>query len=171
MIESKQGVLLAFPRDDAKKLFAAKGDEALSEFLSEYLGQLKDDQVVGLRGQWHAVHAVLCDGDLAANGGSMPLNQVILGGRPLYSGADRIVRLVRPDLVGHAAIAMKELDDNDLKSTFDSVDLAELCQLSPADREATDSDTVRSLIQAIAEFYDQAAQQGAAVVFYADFSA
>jgi hypothetical protein len=88
----------------------------------------------------------------------------------MYSGDDRIVRLVRPDLVGHAVAAMKELDGNDLKSTFDSVDLAELCQLSPDDREATDADSVRSLIKAIAEFYDQAAQQGAAVVFYADFS-
>lgn len=172
MNNPKEGILLVFPRDDAKRLFAARGDEPLAEFLAEHLAQPSDSQPeqLGLQRLWHLIHSLLCNGDHAADGGTMPLNQVILGGRSLYGSEDRIARLVRPDLVAHAAAALKELDRESLNATFQSIDLTELCHLNSDDDGTLTFDLVLSLIEKIADLFDKAASQGAAVVFYADFS-
>ena len=172
MNDPKDGLLLVFPRDDAKQLFAARGDEALAAFLSEHLAQPSDSQPeqLGLQRLWHLIHTLLCDGDHAEDGGTMPLNQVILGGRSLYTGDDRIVRLVRPDIVGHAASALKQLDHDALNTTFQSIDLTEVCHLNSGDDATLKFDSIRSLINKTTDLFENAASQGAAVVFYADFS-
>ena len=167
-IDPKQGLLLVFPRDDAKKFFAARGDELMAEFLTEHIGTRAEElPYLSMEGLWHAVHALVCDGATEPDGGEMPLNHVVFGGRPMYSGDDKIVRLVRPDIVGHVAKAMKDLQPSVIEQTLAGINLSDL-STTDEHRDAISKESLLGLLTRVSDLYDKAAEQGAAVVFFAD---
>lgn len=106
----KQGILMAIDRDGAKSLFGARGDNALRDFLIERVADeaiWKEKSAISFQGHWRAIAACLNQID-----GNAQLDQCILGGRPMYHGAEMTVTLVRPDLVPHLADGLAVVADN-----------------------------------------------------------
>lgn len=156
------GLLLICQRDDAKRLFVAKSDEALAEFFDEFLSDsnhLNQDDVLDLKSIWRAVHACFCHGSADSDAGELPLNQVILGGRKLGSGSQFQVAFVRPDLVPHIVTALDGFTMETAEKSF------QVFQSANSQRP-TVFDTVWSLIGDIGNLFRRAAELKAAVVFY-----
>ena len=136
----KDGYLLALSREHAKGVFSKKEDS----LLAEHIDQLLLDEPLREAGcllecgdSWQVAQDVLSN--LGASQGA-PLDQVLLGGRRLYQGEDRDVIVVRPDMVGHLAKALNDLDENALGDSA-------------------------ALIKKISAIYSLAAEQGGAIVF------
>ena len=157
--ESSNGLLLIIERDQAKQLFGAKGDEPLMEFLSSFVADESNaTNILDLQQRWRNLHSAFCGGDDSTEAGSPPLNQCILGGRPLSSDDEKmIVRLVRPDVIQHIANASNEFDIEASKGHYES-------ENSDADWEAG-----RSLLENVLQHFRTAAEKRAAVVFFVTF--
>ena len=156
------GLLLVCERDDAKRLFGAKSDETLVAFFDEVLSdpaKLNYGRALGLRSKWLAIHACFCDGDTDRTAGSLPLNQIILGGRPLGSGDHLQATFVRPDLVPHIVSALCEFGEEDVNRCLQVYN-------SNNPEGAVELGEIRSLIEAIRKTFEVAASLRAAVVFY-----
>jgi Domain of unknown function (DUF1877) len=59
---------------------------------------------------WDALHRCLSDGTLWSEGGAYPLSHVVLGGRQLHEGEERIVAYVSGDKVADIAAALVPVD-------------------------------------------------------------
>lgn len=115
----QKGYLIALSREDAKLVFSAKGDEALSTAVDQLLHSepiRQSGYQLDCGTSWQRSHDTL-----AAIVGDDPLDQVLLGGRPLYHGDDRSVCLVRPDLVRPLAAALGNLNANALGEAAESI--------------------------------------------------
>jgi hypothetical protein len=157
------GVLFVLSRDDAKTFFGLKDDELLIGFISELLETKDEMPRVATEGVWETLHRCLSDGTLNPTGGKAPLNHCILGGRQMYQGADRIVALVRPDVVPHVAIEMAGVEKCWLRSRYESTSAA--AGNDPFDVEKFEEAFEK--IEAIHTLYMMAAEEGGAVVFAA----
>ena len=156
------GLLLVCERDDAKRIFAARSDEALTEFFKEYLSDSKNldqDRTLDLQSKWLAIHACFCGGSTDSSAGDLPLNQIILGGRPLGSGSQFQAILVRPDFVPHIVAALESFKQETAEQAF------QIFQSGESQSTAT-FEEVWSLIGKIEILFETAAELRAAVVFH-----
>jgi len=153
------GILFLLGRDNAKRVFAARDATLLQQELTE-IAAAEDAIVVDCQGNWEMLHRLLGDGSLDPQGGELPLNHCVLGGRPMDAGDAMIVRLVRPDRVTHIATALAELDAADVQRRFET---AAAAADEPTDEAA--QQRLSSLLGRVTELYDTAARERAAVVF------
>lgn len=164
-VESKlnNGVLLTLGRDDAKSVFAAREDELLKATLVSILSTIESQCLADCQSQWPTLHRMFTGGSLEPDAGELPLNQCILGGRPLYQGPELTVVVVRPDMVPHIFDALKQLAVPDLE-----VRLAQ-AQAATDDRlvQAAEIESIAKIVDSVRDVYEFAASHRQAVVFCA----
>ena len=88
-------------------MLAASSDIAVMAIIERVREEWNEHYLAETDKAWDAMHRALTDGSLDPNGGSFPLNRVILGGRHLHQGSGYIVALVPkdevPDVAHHRA--------------------------------------------------------------------
>ncbi len=164
---SGPGIHLSLSRDDAKRLFSCRGDEAVRTFVAEFArsDENRRQRLVHDSGDaWDAIHRCLTDGTLDPNAGELPLNHCILGGRQMYYGDDYFVALVRPDLTRHVSDALAALDKSDFQERYGRLD-PQQCAHQTTDEEFQ---RIWSALESIGRFFESAAANGHAVVFAAE---
>lgn len=157
------GVLFFLSREHAKTFFALKDDQQLVEFMRELIDSDADVPRVATAGYWETLHRCLSDGTLNPSGGQPPLNHCLLGGRQMYQSTERVVSLVRPDIVPQVAAALAEVDQSWFRDRFEST--AAAAGNDPFDQE-TCADAY-GLIESMRRLFEVAAEQKGAVVFTA----
>ena len=71
---------------------------------------------------WDAMHRVLSNGELSYTDGSEPLRFAVMGGEPLYSGADYIISLKTPEQVKAVSEALSAISQDDFQMRYDAMD-------------------------------------------------
>jgi len=161
-----RGIHLAIDRDEAKRVFGFRDENDRLQFLHEEL----EEKLLGTpRGcetdkAWEAIHDCLTidPGDPAD--GAPPLEQTVLGGRPLYGGEDHYLLLVRPDLVPIIAAGLESIDRVELRRRYDSLATG----ADEGKHGEEHFEYVWSRFERLREFYRRAAAEGHAVLFSAD---
>lgn len=161
------GYHLLLNRDDAKKLFAQPNPTAQRDFVKQ-LAQSADNRkrgrVLELGTAWTSLQRCLTDGTLDPTAGDPPLNNCMLGARMLYQGDDAYVTLIRPDMAPYVAEALGEMKYEGLHENYLKLNPEEYGQpLSEKDFER-----VWVLFQLVRDFFDFAAEDLSAVVFYGE---
>jgi hypothetical protein len=150
----------ALTRDEAKRLFAAKSDEAMREFIDSLVQSpevRQQERICESHGAWDPIQRCLARGTLDPAAGEPPLRECILGGRELALG----VRLVRPDMVPHIDAALEPITREALRGQYDRIDPTDYGRpLSDADFQST-----WAIFQQLRDFYRRAAAAGHAVIF------
>jgi len=113
---------------------------------------------------WDAMHRALSDGLLTWDGGTYPLNHVVLAGELLYTQPDYIMSLKEPNKVRDIAVALEQVTESDLRARYKSID-AESYGL-PLSEE--DFGYTWQWFQNVRELYRRAASEGRYVLFTAD---
>ena len=154
----------ALSRDDAKRLFRCKGDEALRQFVTQLAAsdqRQRNGKILENDPCWKTLHRCLSDGTLEPSGGEFPLSHVFLGGRQLADGEDLIVALVRPDAVPIVAQALAEWSRDDLVERYRTL---------VADHHAEQSNVQNgeqswSSLATVRDFFQRAAENTEAILF------
>ena len=153
------GIHVALSRDEAKQLFSRRDPDSLVQWLDEDLTP-RVESLPHLRTEdWKMMHRLLSDGTLSADGGEYPLSHCFLGSRPLNAG-DREARLIRPDTVGHLAMALAELDAAQVAER-----LSGLPDEYTGARDEAMAAEATSHIAALQQFFHNAATEQSAVLF------
>ena len=155
------GTHLALKRDDAKQLFGQRDPALLLDWLEQDLLPRIADEFRFETANWELAHRLLTDGSLSPQGGDYPLNQCFLGARLVDMGETRKAMVIRPDTVGHIALALK--DDFDLGSV--ATRLAELPSDYSGDRGDEMVADLQTQLASLGEFFDHAAREQCAVLF------
>ena len=153
------GIHLSLDRERAKQVFAQKSEAGLRQAVLELLAESDGAPQIATSGTlWPVLHRCLSDGTLEPSGGEMPLNQCILGGRPLPSPPGQPTVLVRPDLVTHVGAALDGLDEAWLGT--------QLCELPDgAAEESLSAASLWECLQRIRALFQSAARNRNAVLF------
>lgn len=162
------GVLFSLSEKEVKKLISFDDDEDRLEYLQEEIEEnyFADfpERVAELDKSWDALHRSLTDGKLAWANGTFPLNHVILGGEILYEEEDYIMTLKTPEQVKAIALAIKNIDKNQLRKGYDLIDEDDYgFPLTEDDFAYTWNWFQKSL-----DFWQLAAQENRFVLFSAD---
>ncbi|MGE0758352.1 MAG: DUF1877 family protein [Pirellulaceae bacterium] len=158
------GAHIILTRDNAKRVFAAAGDESVRQVVSELRQsrKLRDAKLVLETGpSWAPIHRCLSDGSLDPTGGDFPLNHVILGGKRLHLSNGFEAIIVRPDIVPHVAEALHDLKRNDIHDKYAGMSAEDLGH-PPSEREF---DIVWNSLQQIRQLFEDAANERCAVLF------
>lgn len=163
------GYHLLLDREAAKKLFAQPSPAAMRDLvrdLAQSPENRKRGRVLDLGAGWQSLHRCLLDGTLDANSGEPPLNNFTLGAKMLYQGDDAYLTLIRPDMAPYVAEALAEVDYQTLHSNYWKLDPQTYGQ------PLTDKDFEKLwvLFQLVRDFFEYAASELAAVVFYGERS-
>ena len=156
----RDGVLAVLVRDEAKRLFGCRGDQALLDFVSVFCAREQPPLVVSLGGQGEVLYRCLNGGTLEPGASSPPLNACLVGGRQLYRGEDAKIAVARPDLVPHLAKALGEVTPDTLRQNLEALAAAD----SEPPPDATLHSKVVSAWQKAAAAYAAATEARAAVV-------
>lgn len=113
---------------------------------------------------WDAIHRSLTDGTLGWESGEYPLNHVIFGGEPMYSGDDYLLSLKSPEQVRDVAAALRSVTKEKLRAGYDHIDPDAYGM--PLSEE--DFDYTWEWFQGVVDFYQRAATAGLAVLFSVD---
>lgn len=161
------GYHIALSRDNAKRVFAAADDASLKTLLEEFKNSKdmrKNGQMVECKHTWDAIHRCLTEGELDPQGGEMPLNHVVLGGKQLQKGDDYWAVLVRPDVTLFVAEALHELKEPDFRQKFFA--LAGTSYDQPINEK--EYALAWHHVQELRLFYEYCAEERFAVVFTAN---
>ena len=152
---TSQGCLMALGRAEAKRVFSTRDPQLLPPLMVALREELGDTNRVAACECWEALHRCFSDGTLDPQAGEPPLNLVILGGRHLYPHDDGHAVVVRPDMVGHIARALKQLPEDWLSKRLQIIeDGADVAHKSlPAE------------LQSVSAIYQTAADEGCCIVF------
>ncbi len=153
------GFLLILSRDDAKSLFGCRGDQAVHDFVVSLLAK-ETTLALTLHDRWQPLARCFGNGSADLASGPPPLGWCF-GERSMYRGIDRVIALVRPDMVAHVATALEDIDPPWLTRRF--TELAAIID-PPFEMPAASVD----LVPQIRDIYRQAAGTGDAVVFAVD---
>jgi hypothetical protein len=118
---SGAGYHFGLTRDHAKRVFAATDDAALLALAEEFKNSKemkKNGQVVDCKKWWDPIHRCLTEGELDPEGGEIPLNHAILGGKQLAKGTEYFISLVRPDLTPFVAEALHDLKEPEFRQRY-----------------------------------------------------
>ncbi len=158
------GAHIILGREDAKQLFAQKGDAAVRSYAAALRTsrKLREAHLILECGQaWNPIHRCLTDGTLEPAGGEFPLNHCILGGRRLHQASDFEAVLIRPDIVPFIAESLHILKRTELHEKYFAI--------NPEDYgkpiSEPDFDTVWTSLMHIRQLFDDAAVDRSAVLF------
>lgn len=161
------GYHLLLNREDAKKLFAQPNPAATRDFVRQLAlspDGRRQGRVLELGPTWASLQRCLTDGSLDPTAGEPPLNNCMLGAKSLYQGDDAYVMLIRPDMAPYVAEALGEVKYETLHGNY--------FQLQPEDHgqalSEKDFERLWVLFQQVKDFFDYAAGELSAVVFYAE---
>ena len=87
----------------------------------EYLAEHKEYAAESDKA-WDAMHRALSDGKLTWDGGSYPLNYVVLGGELLYTNPDYIMSLKTPTQVKEISESLKSIAPDDFRNRYFAID-------------------------------------------------
>lgn len=154
---TREGIYFRLDRDQAKKLFGLRDPQQLNSWITELraAAQTHESALSVPVSQWEALHLALT-GSREADAGEPPGNQVVLGARPLGDESQYLIRLIRPDMTGHLAEALRSTRQDDF---------TQRCQDHSVPTEFIEE--LWTLCQELAEFFEQAAGDREAVVFTA----
>ena len=162
------GVHLSLSQEEVDLLRAISDESARLDYFQDVVEEewFEDypDRVAQSDKAWDAMHRTLTDGGLSGNGGTYPLNHVVLGGESLYTGSDYIMVLKTPDDVRHVAAELPTITEADFRKKYFSIDPANYG--FPVDEE--DFAYTWSWFQEVREFWLHAATEGRFVLFTAD---
>ncbi|MBL6751130.1 MAG: YfbM family protein [Nevskia sp.] len=113
---------------------------------------------------WDAMHRSLSDGRLDWNGGTYPLNHVVLGGERLYAGDDYIVSLKTTEQVRDIAEALAGIRELAFRYRYFAID----AQSYPVPISDEDFRYTWEWFQGVRKLYAYAAQAGRCVLFTAE---
>ncbi|TWT87273.1 hypothetical protein Mal64_28110 [Pseudobythopirellula maris] len=159
------GVHFAVEGEVMERLLAATNDVDRSAIIEEIEeGGEYDEWSYDTDKAWDGLHRCLTDGNLHWDGGDYPLKLTILGGERLFEGEDYIICLTKPDEVKDVSMALRDLDQEELKRRYQMIPAAEY------DVELGEDDFgyLWENFEGLRGFYQRASQAGRAVVFTAD---
>ncbi len=113
-----RGVHFSLTIDEESSLLAADGDEQVMAFVEKIEERWDATHLAESDKAWDAMHRCLSDGTLDPQGGSAPLNLVVLGGRWLHEADDYIVCFVSKDQVKAAAAALEGITQDWLRQRY-----------------------------------------------------
>ena len=113
---------------------------------------------------WDAIHRVLTNGKLEWNGGTYPLNHIILGGEILYFETDYIMTLKTPDQVEDIAKSFDSVTIDSFRQKHFSLDKNEY----GFDTTEEDFEYSWTWFSASKDFWQNAAHEKRYVLFTAD---
>ena len=158
------GIHFALADDDARRLLAAEGNDAVMTIIEEIEEKWDEEWLFQSDKCWDALHRCLSNGTLYYDEGEAPLNRTVLGGRHLYDGDDYVVSYVAPEDVKVVAAALAPLAEKDLRTRYDAID--------PDDYDGThgeeDFKAAWGTFLGVREFFRKASAAGRAVVFTVD---
>jgi Domain of unknown function (DUF1877) len=161
-----RGVLFALTRADVDQL-RALGDEATR---LEHATEVIEERELGGRTEWavetdkawDAIQRSFAGGSLEWEGGTYPLNHVILGGESLYSGEDYIMSLKTPAQVNDICRSLGDVTREEMRRRYFAID--------PTDYERSEDDWEYTWdwFTGLVDFYRRAAAAGRFVLFTVD---
>lgn len=87
---------------------------------------------------WDALHRLMADGRLTWDGGTYPLNHVVLAGELLYTGDDYIMTLKTPAQVRDIDGALRQMTETEFRERYFRIDATDYdVELSEDDLEYT----------------------------------
>lgn len=161
------GVHFAITPDEALRLRSIPDEQDRLNFV-ENLEAMYFDQAPELKAEsdrsWDAMHRALTDGELLWDGGSYPLNHVVLAGESLYTGSDYIASLKNPDQVHDIAAALAVIDGEAFRRRYFAINP------ETYDGELSEEDFgyTWSWFEGVRELYAMAEKSGRYVLFTAD---
>jgi hypothetical protein len=162
------GVHFALTAEEVATLSAFDDEQERLTFVQEELEEryLEEPKTYAAESDkaWDAMHRTLSDGELSWNGGSFPLNHVVLGGKQLYADDDYIMSLKTPEQVLAIATALETLTQADFRERYNRIDAKNY------DGELGDEhfEYTWSWFENVRDLYSRAAAQGRFVLFTAD---
>jgi hypothetical protein len=113
---------------------------------------------------WDALHRCVSDGTLWSDGGTYPLSHVVLGGRQLHEGEERIVAYASGDQVADIAAALALVDQAWLRQRYDGLEFPDY----QGHRGDDDFDYTWVNCRGLSDFFQSAAELNRAVIFTVD---
>ncbi|MEO6810308.1 MAG: DUF1877 family protein [Isosphaeraceae bacterium] len=168
---SGQGYHLALDREQTDQLLSFDDGSDLLDWVSElfegaWTGKDKTP-IEGGHKDWNVLLGCLTNGTYDPKGGAYPLNLCFFGGRLLVQGGS-IVNLVMPDDVGHVAEALAKIDKHDFRERYTRVPSDDLFHRETGAKDDEYQYELYAQMCKLKTFYQRAAQEGRAVIFYTD---
>lgn len=161
------GAHFSLSNDDVERLCAFDQSERvcyLHEVIEEEFFAHQPERKAESGKAWDAMHRALSDGELTWDGGTYPLNHVILGGRLLYTGDDFIMVLKTPHQVRDVAEALPKITEAVFRERYFAIDAGSYgLPLSEEDFHYT-----WDWFQVVRDFWLRAALERRYVLFTAD---
>lgn len=161
------GVHFALDAQQAAKLLSISDESERLEYVYEIEDELFTDDkthVAESDKSWDALHRLMADGSLDNDGGTYPLNHVVLGGEQLYTADDYIMSLKSPDQVDAISSALSSLSETEFRERYFKIDPIDY----DADLSEEDLDYTWSWFTGIRDLYVRAADEGRYILFTAD---
>lgn len=121
-----RGVHFALSEEEVRRLRALPDEEGRLDYVSDELEESYFDGPREYLAQtdkaWDAIHRALSDGELTWDGGSYPLNHVVLGGEQFADGESSVLSLKSPDHVRAIAEALPGVSEADFRSRYLAID-------------------------------------------------
>jgi hypothetical protein len=120
-----RGVHFSLSDAEVQELKSRKSDDDRLEYVQENIEknffENRAQDLAETDKAWDAIHRCLTDGTLRRATGQ-PLEIVILGGRPFYSGSDYMMTLKNPDEVRAAAPLLAAISKSSFRAAYDRID-------------------------------------------------
>lgn len=162
------GVHFALTEEDVSALRRIRDERERLEFLKEHIEERYFAEPMTYAAEsdkaWDAMHRSLSDGLLSWDGGTYPLNHVVLAGELLYAQPDYIMSLKEPQTVRDIAAALEHITESDLRARYNSID-SESYGFPLSDE---DFGYMWQWFENVRELYRRAASEGRHVLFTAD---
>lgn len=160
------GVLFALSAADISALRSLESDDERLGHVQESIEQREfgGPWCAETDKAWDAIHRCFAGGTLDPEGGTYPLNHVILGGESLYSGDDYIMSWKSSQQVRDIAAAISSVTEQDLRARYRTIDPDDYGMPLDSDDEGYIWDWFTGLI----DLYTRAAVEGRGVLFTVD---
>jgi hypothetical protein len=158
------GVHFAPTADEAGRLLAAEGNDAILAVVDEIEERWDEPWLAQSDKAWDAIHRCLSNGTLYYDEGEYPLNRTVLGGKHLYDGDDYVVSYVAPNEVKDIAAALAPMTEESFRARYDLIDADDY----DGEKGNEDFKYTWENFLGIRGLYKKAAAEGRAVVFTAD---
>ena len=167
---SGQGYHIAIDREQMDDLLGCAGEFEMLDWASatlEGIWQREDTaHVEGGSKDWNVLLCCLTNGSYDPLGGTYPLNRCFFGGRLLVREGS-IVNFVVPEEVRDVAQALNAIDKKHFKERYMRLPSGEFHRDTLAKTEEYLNELYAQMIR-LREFYQRAAEEARAVVFYTD---